>query len=80
MHRGLPGINTTLVFVRRRPLDDHLLSSLLFRLSIFWLVHQLHLAEKLTLSILLWSTQLWFSASRDQLSYLIEMHDAHECV
>jgi hypothetical protein len=23
MHRGLPGINTTLVFVRWRPLDDH---------------------------------------------------------
>jgi hypothetical protein len=23
MHRGLPGINTTLVFVRRRPLGDH---------------------------------------------------------
>jgi hypothetical protein len=23
MHRGLPGINTTLVFVRRRSLDDH---------------------------------------------------------
>jgi hypothetical protein len=22
MHRGLPGINTTLVFVRRRPLGD----------------------------------------------------------
>jgi hypothetical protein len=25
MHQGLPGINTMLVFVRRRPLDDHLL-------------------------------------------------------
>jgi hypothetical protein len=24
MHRGLPGINTMLVLVRRRPLDDHL--------------------------------------------------------
>jgi hypothetical protein len=23
MHRGLPGINTTLVFVSRRSLDDH---------------------------------------------------------
>jgi hypothetical protein len=35
MHRGLPGINTTLVFVRWRPLDDQLLVSHLFRLSIF---------------------------------------------
>jgi hypothetical protein len=23
MHRGLPGLNTMLVFVRWRPLDDH---------------------------------------------------------
>jgi hypothetical protein len=23
MHRGMPGINTMLVFVRRRPLGDH---------------------------------------------------------
>jgi hypothetical protein len=31
MHRGLPGINTTLVFVRRRSLDDHPLSWHSFR-------------------------------------------------
>jgi hypothetical protein len=38
MHRGLSGINTTLVFVRRRPLGDHPLSWHSFRLSIFRLV------------------------------------------
>jgi hypothetical protein len=35
MHRGLLGINTTLVFVRRRSLDEHPLSCHLFSLSIF---------------------------------------------
>jgi hypothetical protein len=52
MHRGLPGINIMLVFVRRRPLGDHPLSWHSFRLSIFKLarlttsscgdVHSLH--------------------------------------
>jgi hypothetical protein len=55
--------NTTLVFVRRRSLDDHPLSWHLFRLSIFRLIHQHHLVEKLTLNIILWLTQLWFSTS-----------------
>jgi hypothetical protein len=64
MHRGLPGINTMLVFVRRRSLDNHLLSSHLSRLSLFRLIHQHHLVERLTRSDILWSTQLLFSASR----------------
>jgi hypothetical protein len=38
MHRGLPGINTRLVFVKWRPLGDHPLSWHLLRLSIFRLV------------------------------------------
>jgi hypothetical protein len=52
MHRGLPRINTMLVFVRRRPLGDYPLSWHLFRLSILRLarlttsscgdVHSLH--------------------------------------
>jgi hypothetical protein len=35
MHQGLPGINTTLVFVRRCPLGDHPLSWHSFSLSTF---------------------------------------------
>jgi hypothetical protein len=66
MHRGLPGINTRLVFVRWRPLDDHPLSWHSFRVSIFRFVHQHHLVEKLTRNDILWSTSLWFSASRSQ--------------
>jgi hypothetical protein len=66
MHRGLPGINTTLVFVRRLSLDDQPLFRYLLHLSIFRFVHQHHLVEKLTRSDILWLTQLWFSASRGQ--------------
>jgi hypothetical protein len=47
MHWGLPGRNTTLVFVRWRPLGDQLLSEHLFSLSIFQFVHQHHLAVDL---------------------------------
>jgi hypothetical protein len=65
MHRGLPGINTTLVFVSRHLLDDHPLAWHSFSLSIFMFVHQHHHAEKLTRSDILWSTQLWSSTSRD---------------
>jgi hypothetical protein len=35
MHRGLLGINTTLVFVRRLSLDDQFMFRHLLRLSIF---------------------------------------------
>jgi hypothetical protein len=66
--------NTRLVFVRWLPLGDHPLSWHLFRLSIFGLIHQHHLAEKLTLSSILWSIQFWFLsfASYDsQLAYLM---------
>jgi hypothetical protein len=45
MHRGLLGINTTLVFVRRRPLDEYPSTEHLLDLTIFMLVHQLHYAE-----------------------------------
>jgi hypothetical protein len=45
MHRGLPRINTRLVLVRRRSLDDHPLAWHLFSLPIFRFVHQLHHAE-----------------------------------
>jgi hypothetical protein len=65
MHRGLPGVNTMLVFVRRHPLGDLLLFRYLFTLSIFMFVHQHHLVEKLTLCSILWSTQFWSSTSRD---------------
>jgi hypothetical protein len=60
MHRGLPGINTRLVFVRRCPLGDQSLFCYLLRLSIFRLIPQHHLAEKLTLSSILWSTWVIF--------------------
>jgi hypothetical protein len=39
MHRGLPGINTTLVFVSRRSLDDQLLFRYLLCLPILKFVH-----------------------------------------
>jgi hypothetical protein len=45
MHRGLPRINTALVFVRRRPLDDYPSTEHLLDLTIFRLVHQLHPAD-----------------------------------
>jgi hypothetical protein len=51
MHRGLPGRNTRLVFVRRRSHDDQPLFWYLLRLSIFRFVHQHHLVEKLTLGV-----------------------------
>jgi hypothetical protein len=44
MHRGMPGINTMLVFVRRRPLGEQLLFRYLLHLSIFRFVYQHHLA------------------------------------
>jgi hypothetical protein len=52
MHRGLPGINTRLVLLG----DVHLTTILCpgthsFRLSIFWFVHQHHLADSPTLGV-----------------------------
>jgi hypothetical protein len=43
----------------------------LIQSAIFRLIPQHHLGEKPTLNIILWSTQLWSSISRDQLAYLI---------
>jgi hypothetical protein len=60
MHRGLPGINTTLVFVRWRPLDDQPLFQYLLRPSIFGLIHQHYLLKKLTRIDILWSTWIVF--------------------
>jgi hypothetical protein len=70
MHRGLPGINTTLVFVSRRSLDDHPLSWHLFRLSIFRFI------IRITLRLI----QFLSFTSRDQLAYLMgcTMH-MYEC-
>jgi hypothetical protein len=79
MHRACLD-NTRLVFVRRRLLDDHPLSWHSFRLSIFRWIHQHYLVEKLTRSDILWPTQLWFSASRGQFTYLNDLHNAHECI
>jgi hypothetical protein len=42
MHRGLPGINTKLVFVRRCPFDEYPSIEHLRDLTIFRLVYQLH--------------------------------------
>jgi hypothetical protein len=68
MHRGLPGINTTLVLLN----DDHLVS----------ISHSGTLSDHPSLgsftSIILRSTRLLFSASRDQLTNLNDMHNAHE--
>jgi hypothetical protein len=67
MHRGLPGINTRLVFVRWRPLGDQPLSWHWFRLSIFRLVQLTTLSceEDHSLHHLGGSTQFSSSASRD---------------
>jgi hypothetical protein len=43
MHRGLPGINTTLVFVSRRLLGDQFLFRYLLRLSIFRFIININL-------------------------------------
>ena len=67
MHRGLPRINTALVFVRRRPLDDYPSTEHLLDLTIFRLVHQLHPVD----SARAWGRLGSSSASRDYLSYLM---------
>jgi hypothetical protein len=70
MHRGLPEINTTLVFVRRRSLDDHSLFWYSFKLCIF----------RFIICITLRLIQLLSFISRDQLAYLMgcKMH-MYEC-
>jgi hypothetical protein len=70
MHRGLPGINTMLVFVRRRSLDDHPLSWYSFKLSIF----------RFIILITLRLIQLLSFTSRDQQVYLMRcMMHMYEC-
>jgi hypothetical protein len=68
MHRGLPGINTTLVLLN----DDHLVSishpGTLSDRPHFMFIHQLHLRLICPLS----------SKSHAQLTYLNDMHNAHE--
>jgi hypothetical protein len=68
MHRGLPGINTTLVLLD----DDHLVS-----ISILVLDQIIH-SSSLFISIILGSIQLLSSTSRDELTYLYDTQDAHE--
>jgi hypothetical protein len=80
MRRGLPRITLGQCWLD----DDHLTSSLLcwhlFSLSIFRLIHQHYHAKKPTLNNILWSTQLWSSTSRDHLTYLNDMRNAHEWI
>ena len=79
MHRGLPGINTKLVLLD----DDHLVTSLLcwhsFRLSIFRFIISISLRRSPRLTAYRGRLSS-ISASRDQLAYLIDMHNAHESV
>jgi hypothetical protein len=76
MHRGLPGIITTLVFVRWRPLDDHP-----FVLAFVQAGSSISINMRSSPHVTtFWGRLGSSSASRDYLLYLIEMHDAHECI
>jgi hypothetical protein len=67
MHRGLPGINTTLVLLN----DDHLVT------SPFLVLDQIIHSSGLFISITLRLIQHFSSTSCDQLTYLNDMHNAH---
>jgi hypothetical protein len=64
---GLAWNNTTLVFVRRCPLDEYPSTEHLLNLTIFRLVHQLHPADLARA----WGRLGSSSASHDYLSYLM---------